>query len=127
LPGISSFPPVEVTETVRLKPEHLAQLENLARAAARAQLTRWKMFSPRYLEWERQGYQEALEGIRQSYEDPPATSTRRWPVPERRCCKARSVKFLDCLGECNRWMALARRLSSLGRTYNVDTAAVPPE
>jgi predicted transcriptional regulator len=62
--------------TVPLKPERLAQLEEFARRRGRSTAEALDDVLADYLEWERQDYHEALEGIRQGYEDVKAGRTR---------------------------------------------------
>ena len=56
-------------ETVSVKPERLAQLEDLARRRGKSTADALDDVLADYLEWERQDYQEAVDGIRQGYED----------------------------------------------------------
>ena len=63
-------------ETVLVKPERLAQLEDLARRRGKSTADALDDVLADYLEWERQDYQEAVEGIRQGYEDVKASRTR---------------------------------------------------
>jgi predicted transcriptional regulator len=67
---------LEAKETVPLKPERLAQLEDLARRRGKSTADALDDVLADYLEWERQDYQEAVEGIRQGYEDVKAGRTR---------------------------------------------------
>jgi predicted transcriptional regulator len=62
--------------TVPLKPERLAQLEEFARRRGRSTAEALDDVLADYLEWERQDYREALEGIREGYEDVKAGRTR---------------------------------------------------
>jgi predicted transcriptional regulator len=62
--------------TVPLKPERLAQLEDLARRRGKSTADAVDDVLADYLEWERQDHQEAVEGIRQGYEDVKAGRTR---------------------------------------------------
>jgi predicted transcriptional regulator len=62
--------------TVPLKPERLAQLEEFARRRGRSTAEALDDVLADYLEWERQDYQEALEGIRQGHEDVKAGRAR---------------------------------------------------
>ena len=54
----------EVMETVPIKPERLAQLDDLARRRGKSTADALDDVLADYLEWERQDYQEAVEGIR---------------------------------------------------------------
>jgi len=56
-------------ETLPVKPERLVQLEELARRRGKSTTDALDDVLADYLEWERQDYQEAVEGIRQGYED----------------------------------------------------------
>lgn len=63
-------------DTVPVKPERLAQLEEFARRRRRSTADALDDVLADYLEWERQDYQEAVEGIRQGYEDVKAGRTK---------------------------------------------------
>jgi predicted transcriptional regulator len=63
-------------DRVPVKPERLAQLEDLARRRGKTTTDTLDDVLADYLEWERQDYQEAVEGIRQGYEDIRAGRTR---------------------------------------------------
>jgi predicted transcriptional regulator len=64
-------------ETVPVKPERLAQLEDLARRRGKSTADALDDVLADYLEWEqRQDYQEAVQGIRQGYEDVKAGRTK---------------------------------------------------
>ena len=63
-------------DTVPVKPERLAQLEEFARRRGRSTADALDDVLADYLEWERQDYQEAVEGIRQGYEDVKAGRTK---------------------------------------------------
>ena len=63
-------------ETVPVKPERLAQLEDLARRRGKSTADALDDVLADYLEWERQDYQDAVEGIRQGYEDVKAGRTK---------------------------------------------------
>jgi predicted transcriptional regulator len=63
-------------DTVPVKPERLAQLEDLARRRGKSTAEALDDVLADYLEWERQDYQEAVEGIRQGYEDVKAGRAR---------------------------------------------------
>lgn len=62
-------------ETVPVRPERLAQLEEFARRRGKSTADALDDVLADYLEWERQDYQEAVEGIRQGYEDVKAGRT----------------------------------------------------
>ena len=63
-------------DAVPVKPERLAQLEKFARRRGRSTAEALDDVLADYLEWERQDYQEAVEGIRQGYEDVKAGRTK---------------------------------------------------
>jgi predicted transcriptional regulator len=63
-------------DTVPVKPERLAQLEDLARRRGKSTADALDDVLADYLDWERQDYQEAVEGIRQGYEDVKGGRTR---------------------------------------------------
>jgi predicted transcriptional regulator len=65
-----------IMDTVPVKPERLAQLEEFARRRGRSTADALDDVLADYLEWERQDYQEAVEGIRQGYEDVKAGRTK---------------------------------------------------
>ncbi|OFV93810.1 MAG: hypothetical protein A3G76_03730 [Acidobacteria bacterium RIFCSPLOWO2_12_FULL_65_11] len=56
-------------ETLPLRPERLAQLEDFARRRGKSTADALDDALADYLEWDRQDYQEAVEGVRQGYED----------------------------------------------------------
>jgi len=56
-------------ETLPVKPERLVQLEELARRRGKSTAEALDDVLADYLEWERQDYQEAVEGICHGYED----------------------------------------------------------
>ena len=56
-------------ETVPVKPERLAQLEEFARRRGKSTADALDDALADYLEWERQDYQEAIDAVRQGYED----------------------------------------------------------
>lgn len=66
----------EAMQTVPVKPERLAQLEDLARRRGKTTADALDDVLADYLEWERQDYQEAVEGVRQGYEDVKAGRSR---------------------------------------------------
>lgn len=55
--------------TLPVKPERLAQLEEFARRRGTSTADALDAALADYLDWERQDYQEAVEAIRQGYED----------------------------------------------------------
>ena len=63
-------------ETVPVKPERLAQLEGLARRRGKSTADALDDVLADYPEWERQDYQEAVQSIRQGYEDVKAGRTK---------------------------------------------------
>ena len=56
-------------ETLPVKSERLAELEEFARQRGKSTADALDEALADYLEWERQDYQESLEGIRQGHED----------------------------------------------------------
>lgn len=62
-------------ETLPLKPKRLAQLEEFARRRGKSTADALDDALADYLEWERQDYLEAVEGIRKGYEDVKAGRT----------------------------------------------------
>jgi predicted transcriptional regulator len=62
--------------TLPVKPERLAQLEDLARRRGKSTAEALDDVLADYLEWERQDYREAVEGIRQGYDDVKAGRTK---------------------------------------------------
>jgi len=63
-------------QTLPVKSERLAQLEEFARRRGKSTADALDDVLADYLEWERQDYQEAVEGIRQGLEDEKAGRTR---------------------------------------------------
>lgn len=63
-------------ETVLVKPERLAQLEDLARRRGKSTADALDDALADYLEWEHHDYQDAVKGIRQGYEDVRAGRTK---------------------------------------------------
>ena len=63
-------------ETISLKPERKAELEEYARRRGQDTATALDDALAAYLEWERQDFEEAAEGIRRGYEDVKAGRTR---------------------------------------------------
>ena len=56
-------------DVIPIKPERKAQLEEYAQRRGQDTAAALDDALAEYLEWERQDYQEAIEGIRQGYED----------------------------------------------------------
>jgi predicted transcriptional regulator len=63
-------------DTIPLKPERKAQLEEYARRRGQDPATALDDALAAYLEWERQDFAEAVEGIGRGYEDVKAGRTR---------------------------------------------------
>ena len=63
-------------DSIPLKPERKAQLDDYARRHGQDTAAALDEVVANYLEWERQDYQEAVEGIRRGYEDVKAGCTR---------------------------------------------------
>ena len=61
---------------IPLKPERQAELEEYARRRSQDPATALDEALAAYLEWERQDFAEATEGIRRGYEDVKAGRTR---------------------------------------------------
>jgi predicted transcriptional regulator len=59
-----------------IKPERVAELEDLARRRGTSTAEALDDALAAYLEWERQDYQGAIAGIRQGYQDVKAGRTR---------------------------------------------------
>ena len=62
-------------ETLPVKPERLAQLQEYARRRGKSPADALDDALGDYLEWERQDYLEALEGVRRGLEDVKAGRT----------------------------------------------------
>ena len=62
-------------ETLPVRPERLAQLQEFARRRGKGTADALDEALAAYFEWERQDYEEAVEGIRQGYEDVKAGRT----------------------------------------------------
>ena len=62
-------------ETLPVKPERLAQLQEYARRRGKSPADALDDALGDYLEWERQDYQEAVEGVRRGLEDVKAGRT----------------------------------------------------
>jgi predicted transcriptional regulator len=63
-------------DMIPLKPERKAQLEEYAKRRGQDPATALDDALATYLEWERQDFGEAVEGIRQGYEDVKAGRTK---------------------------------------------------
>ena len=63
-------------ETLPVKAERLAQLEEFARRRGKSTADALDDALAEYLEWERQDYQEAVEAVRQGFEDVKAGRTK---------------------------------------------------
>ncbi len=63
-------------DTIQLKPERRAQLEEYAHRRGQDPASALDDAVAVYLEWERQDFAEAVEGIRCGYEDVKAGRTR---------------------------------------------------
>ena len=63
-------------EMMPLKPERKAQLEEYARRRGQDIAAALDDALATYLEWERQDFEEAVEGVRQGYDDVKACRTR---------------------------------------------------
>jgi predicted transcriptional regulator len=63
-------------ETVSLKPERKAQLDEYAQRHGQDPAAALDEVLATYLEWERQDFEQAVEGIRRGYEDVKAGRTR---------------------------------------------------
>jgi len=67
---------VRSMQTLPVKSERLAQLEEFARRRGRSTADALDDVLADYLEWERQDYQKAVEAVRQGLEDVKAGRTR---------------------------------------------------
>lgn len=63
-------------QTLPIKSERLAELEEFARRRGKSTADALDDVLAEYLEWERQDYQETVEGIRQGLEDVKAGRTK---------------------------------------------------
>ena len=63
-------------ETLSVKAERLAQLEEFARRRGKSTADALDDVLADYLEWERQDYHEAVEAIRQGFEDVKSGRTK---------------------------------------------------
>lgn len=63
-------------ETLPVKSERLAQLEEFARRRGKSTADALDDVLAEYLEWEREDYQEAVQAIRQGLEDVKAGRTK---------------------------------------------------
>lgn len=62
-------------DTLPVKPERLVQLEEFARRRGKSTADALDDALADYLEWEHQDYQDALEGVRQGFQDVRAGRT----------------------------------------------------
>lgn len=62
-------------ETLRVKPERLAQLQEYARRRGKSAADALDDALADYLEWEREDYQQAVEAVRRGLEDVKAGRT----------------------------------------------------
>lgn len=76
--------PKGVMEVISIKPERKAQLADYARRRGQDVTDALDEALAAYLEWEGADYREAVEGIRQGYEDVKAGARNR----PRRCLKS---------------------------------------
>lgn len=67
-------------DMIPLKPERKAQLDEYAKRRGQDPAAALDEALAAYFEWERQDFEEAVEGIRQGYEDVEAGRTR--PIEE---------------------------------------------
>lgn len=63
-------------DMIPVKPERIAQLEDYAQRHGQDTATALDEVLSAYLEWERQDFQEAVEGIQEGYEDIKAGRTQ---------------------------------------------------
>jgi wobble nucleotide-excising tRNase len=63
-------------EAIPIKPERKAELDDYAQRYGQSVTDALDEVLATYLEWERTDYQEAVQGIRQGYEDVKAGRTR---------------------------------------------------
>lgn len=63
-------------DVIRIKPERKAQLEEYAQRHGQDPATALDDALAAYLEWEQRDFKEAVEGIRQGYEDVKAARTQ---------------------------------------------------
>ena len=73
-------PTVKDMDVIPIKPERKAQLEEYAQRRGQDPASALDDALAEYLEWERQDFEQAVEGIRQGYEDVKAGRTQ--PVEE---------------------------------------------
>jgi predicted transcriptional regulator len=57
------------TQAIRLKPERLAELADYAKRHDQDEATALDTVLANFFAWEKQDYEEAVEGIRRGYED----------------------------------------------------------
>jgi predicted transcriptional regulator len=63
-------------KTIPLKPERQAQLEELARRRGKSPADALDEALANYLEWEQQDFDQAVQGIRQGYDDVKGARSR---------------------------------------------------
>ena len=69
-------PTVKGMDVIPIKPERKAQLEEYAQRRGQDPAAALDDALAEYLEWERQDFEQAVEGIRQGYEDVKAERTQ---------------------------------------------------
>ena len=70
------MPTVKDMDVIPIKPERKAQLEEYAHRRGQDPATALDNALAEYLEWERQDFEQAVEGIRQGHEDVKAGRTQ---------------------------------------------------
>jgi predicted transcriptional regulator len=73
-------PTVKSTDVIPIKPERKAQLEEYAQRRGQDPAAALDDALAEYLEWERQDFEQAVEGVRQGHEDVKAGRTQ--PIEE---------------------------------------------
>ena len=73
-------PTVKDMDVIPIKPERKAQLEEYAQRRGQDPAAALDKALAEYLEWERQDFEQAVEGIQQGYEDVKAGRTQ--PIEE---------------------------------------------
>lgn len=84
-------------ETVPVRSERLAELEEYARRRGKTTADALDDVLAEYLEWERQDYQEAVEAVREGLED---VNVGRPSLPSNSSTSSRGN--MDCRVECQR-------------------------
>src|ERR1039458_8050605 len=79
-------PTVRDMDVIPIKPERKAQLEEYAQRRGQDPATALDDALAEYLEWERQDFEQAVEGIRQGHEDVKAGRTQ----PDRKSTRLNS-------------------------------------